>query len=1192
MSLQFILGGSGSGKSAALYHFMISEAVKHPERQYVLLVPDQYTMQIQRQMVQLHPGHALFNVDVLSFGRLYHKVKEELGGGELVALDDTGKNLILRALSSSMSADLPAIGGLMEKQGYVSEVKSLISEFMQYGISPEGMDGLIEAGAGRKGLQARLRDIQKLYGLFLQRLENKYRTSESIYPELTRRLSESKIIRGSVVAFDGFTGFTPVQLPPVQQIMLLSSRCYVALTIDCDPAKVTVEQQLFYTSAKTIRELERLAAGAGVKTEEYYFCESGKRFQSAPGFAVGMNETGNLMAKRDRTVIGNLMAEPDRTESGNLMAEPDSSVIGNAATKPDARRSKNENSRGDVSELAFFERHLFRYDGAVYPQECRHIHLGYAANPAEESRQTAIWLHRLVRERGLKYRETAVICAGLDAYSHHLQEAFARMDIPCFVDATAGLLSNPLLEYVQGLLELVEKDFSFSAVMRFLRSGLSDLSREETDLLELYLGQAGIRGRRAWAKAFTRLASRFDLGKVNELRERLMEELAPLLSAAADRQATVRTQMTALYEFLVQTQTEQKLAAMEEEFNSQGDVVRAREYRQAYSKLMGLFDQMAALMGEEQLAFGETARILRAGFEELRVGAIPARLDQVLVGDLERTRLPQVKVLFVLGVNDVNIPGSSGRGGMLSDLEREYLLDRGVELAPSRRQLQFRQRFYLYQQLTSPGEELYLSWSLVDNGQKELRPSYFIHTVQKLFPSLWAKPLGEEQPEHVSELPLRVAVLLQKYVQGLSGESETDELLELLVLFRKYYGDAGVTSYIEGAFRQGGRERIAPEIARDLYGSVLYGSISRLENFAACPYAHFLKYGLRLREPREYRPESVDMGNIFHDVLAGFGRDLGEAGYDWQSFPADFAEEKLNSRLEEVRTLYGDELILDKARNGYALERAGRILRRTVEVLQTHMQAGNFRTYGLELPFSVDCQWNPSRELFMRLEGRIDRVDVAEQDQDVYVKVIDYKSGNQQFSVDSLYAGLQLQLTVYLDMASRQLAEQNPGKRVRPAAMFYYRVADPVVDMEGEESLDELPQLRLREQRSRGILNDSPEAVELLDHTFEKSSDVIPFTRNKDGQAARGSKSCTEEELLLMERYSEHKVDELGRQIRQGHIEASPYQQGTEEGCTWCPYRGCCSYDEKLPGYRKRRIPVMEQEEALEKMRESLREDT
>ncbi|MCD7738457.1 MAG: exodeoxyribonuclease V subunit gamma [Lachnospiraceae bacterium] len=1151
MSLQFILGGSGSGKSTALYHHIISEAMKNPGRQYVLLVPDQYTMQIQRRMVQLHPGHALFNVDVLSFGRLYHKVKEELGGEELVALDDTGKNLILRKLSSDLSADLPAIGSLMEKQGYVSEVKGLISEFMQYGITPEGTGELIEAAAGRRGLQARLTDIQKLYSAFLYELENKYRTGESVYPELTRRLGESKIIRGSVVVFDGFTGFTPVQLPLVQKIMLLSSHCYVALTMDCDPAGVTAEQQLFYTSAKTVRELEKLAAAAGVKTKPYYFCESGRRFQSEPYASRKSGEEGQ--------------SEPQRTGGGGEPLQ---------------------------TELAFLERHLFRYDNAVYGQECRHIHIRYASNPAQESRQAAILLHKLVRERGLKYRETAVICAGLDTYSHHLQEVFAQMDIPCFVDATAGLMSNPLLEFMQGLLEILEKDFSFTAVLRYLRSGLSDISREEADLLELYLNQAGIRGRCAWERPFTRLGSRFDLVKVNELRERLMAELALLLEIIGDRQATVLGQMTALYEFLSQVRAEEKLQAMEEEFELQGDLVRAREYRQAYSKLMGLFDQMAALMGEEKLEFSESARILRAGFEELRVGVIPARLDQVLVGDLERTRLPQVKVLLVLGVNDVNIPGSGSRGGMLSDLDREYLLSRGVELAPGRRQLQFRQRFYLYQQLTSPSQELYLFYSLLDNELKELRPSYFIHTVQKLFPGLTAKPAGEERPEHKSELPQRTAVLLQRYVQGELVEADTGKLLELLTLFRKYYGDTGVTSYIEGAFRQGGKEKIAPQIAQELYGSVLYGSVSRLENFVACPYAHFLKYGLRLREPKEYTLESVDLGNIFHDVLAGFGRDLREAGYDWQSFPADFAEEKLSGRLEEIRTIYGDELILDKARNGYALKRAGRILRRTVEVLQKHMQAGSFQTYGLELPFSVDCQWNPSRELFMRLEGRIDRVDIAEQERDVYVKVIDYKSGNQQFSIDSLYAGLQLQLTVYLDMASRQLAARNPDRRVRPAAMFYYRVADPVVDMEGAENLDELPALRLREQRSRGILSDSPQAVELLDHTFEKTSDVIPFTRNKDGQAARGSKACTEEELLLMERYSEYKTDELGRQIQEGHIEASPYQQGSEEACTWCPYQGCCSYDEKLPGYQKRRIPVMDQGEALAKMREILREET
>ncbi len=1121
MSLQFILGGSGSGKSAALYQFIIKKALKNPGQQYVLLVPDQYTMQIQRQMVQLHPGHALFNVDVLSFGRLYYKVKEELGGGEKVALDDTGKNLILRKLAASMADDLPAIGGLMEKQGYVTEVKGLISEFMQYGISPAGMDELMKAAAGRRGLQARLSDIQKLYGAFLRELQDRYRTGESMYPELTGLLAESKIIRGSVVVLDGFTGFTPVQLPLVRQIMALAEKCYVAVTIDCDPAQVTQEQQLFYTSAKTIRELEKLAEAAGVPVERYAFCKSGKRF-------------------------------------------------------------------GVSRELAFLEQHLFRYDNVVYDGACENIHIAYAQNPSEESRQAAILLRRLVREKGLKYRDIAVICAGLDTYRHHLEEAFSQLDIPCFVDATAGLTSNPLLIFMQGLFDLLEKDFSFQAVLGYLKSGLSGITREEADLLELYLSQAGIRGKRAWERPFVRLGNRFDILKVNELRERLMAELKPVLLIAADPEASVRQQLTSMYDFLSRAETEKKLAVMEADFEARGDLVRAREYRQAFSKLMALFDQMASLMGEERIPFTETAKILKAGFEELRVGAIPARLDQVLVGDLERTRLSQVKVLLVLGVNDVNIPGNNSRGGMLSDLEREYLMGQGVELAPSRRQLQFRQRFYLYQQLTKPSEQLYLSYSLVDNSQQEVRPSYFIRTVSGLFPSLVIKPLGSDQPEHVSELPGRTAGLLQKYVRDGLRDEETATLLKQLTLMEKYYGLDTVNVYVERAFLEGGKERIAPEVARELYGSVLYGSVSRLENFAACPYAHFLKYGLHLREPKEYVLESVDMGNIFHDVLSGFGRDLGEAGYDWCTFPPEFAEERLHDRLEEIREQYGDELLLDKARNGYALTRAGRILRRTVEVLQRHMQAGAFETYGLELPFSVNCEWDATKELFMRLEGRIDRVDIAKQDEDVFVKVIDYKSGNKQFSVDSLYAGLSLQLTVYLDMATKQLAERNPGKNVRPAAMFYYRVADPVVDMEGAENLDDLPTLRLREQRSRGILNEDRKVVRLLDHTFEKQSDVIPFSFNKDGLTARGSKACAQEDLLLMERYSEYKVDELGRQIRAGHIEASPYQQGYEEGCTYCPYKGCCSYDEKLPGYQKRRIPVMEQGEALDKMKEIL----
>ncbi len=1118
MSLHFVLGASGTGKSRSTYEWVIKEAIAHSDRQYLIFVPDQYTMQIQKQMVMLHPGHAILNIDVLSFSRLYHRVLEELGGDHLTPLDDTGKNLILRKLAAGMKEELPVLGKLLDRRGYISEVKGIISEMQQYGISPEGMDVLIDGSSHRRGLQARLEDIRKLYAAYIAFQKDNYRTSESMYPILTKCLKESKLLKDTVVIMDGFTGFTPVQMPLVQEIMILARDVYVTMTIEEEPASVTLEQQLFYITAKSIADLEKLAEEARVPVAPYIWHTEQKRFQAGKA-------------------------------------------------------------------LSHFAANVFRTVSASYNQPQEEIQLVQAVNPGKESRWLAREVKSLIREKNYQYRDIAVICGNMDSYRYHLQEAFLQVEIPYFIDISSKIMHNPAMELLQGLLELLERDFSYTSVLRYLRSGFSSLTLEEADLLEIYLIETGIKGRKAYTRPFTRKAKDFSLEVINRLREKLMAELEPCLF---DKEEPTRGYIERLYIFLNNLSVEKKLHTYADTFDSVGDGLKAREYRQIYRKIMDLFNQMIVLMGEEQLSLENFAEILRAGFEELQVGLIPAKADQVLVGDIERTRLNEVKVLFVVGVNDVNIPGNNTKGGMISDMDREYLSGMGAELAPTKRQLQFRQHFYLYQQLTKPSDKLYLSYSLADNAEKEIRPSYFVGTIKNMFPNISVvKADLDTMPEHISELLSQCVVQIRKYAEGSLKEKEYDIFYTRLLTLQKYLGKEKVSQFIEQAFFAGGRERLDAEIARALYGSVLYGSISRLEQYAACPYGHFLKYGLGLKEPREYTLESADLGNIFHDVLAGFGKDLLEAGYTWKNFPESFGEEKVSEKLALLKEQYGDELFLDKARNGYALSRAERILKRSLKVLQKHMQSGAFSNYSLEMDFDVSCEWNVTRELMMRLQGRIDRVDVAAAEDDMYVKVIDYKSGNKQLELDMIYAGLQMQLVVYMDSARKLLKERYPKKQIHPAAMFYYRVADPVVSMEGAENLDALPETLLKEQRNRGLVNGDERVVHLLDSEMETSSNVIPLTLKKDGSPARGSAVCSEAQFDLMQEYMQHKLYEMGSEIVNGHIEKKPYVRSRQEdGCMYCPYKGVCGFDEKQYGYEKRKIQSFSEDEIWEKMSE------
>lgn len=1123
MSLHFVLGPSGSGKSIGVYTYIISEAVKHPERTYLILVPDQYTMQIQKQIVKMHPGNAILNIDILSFGRLYHRVMQELGGDTLTPLDDTGKNLILRKLAEEMKDQIPVLGKLMEHHGYISEVKGIISEFQQYGISPENMEQLIQESASRRGLQARLEDIQTLYKAYIAYQEGSYRTSESMYPILTRRLKESSLWKqDTILCLDGFTGFTPVQMPLVQEMMVLAKEMYVTMTIEEEPHLVTTQQQLFYITAQTIRDLEKLAEQARIRVAPYLWYTERKRFQKEPA-------------------------------------------------------------------LAHFEQNLFREKISIYRQDTSAVSIWQAANPQQESIWLAGEIKRLIREKQYQYRDIAVICGNLDSYRHPLQEAMLQMEIPYFIDANTKIMHNPATELVLGLLELLERDFSYVGVMRYVRSGFSNLTMEEADLLEVYLLETGIRTKQAFLRPFTRKPKTFSLEKMNVLREKLIQELSPCLFEGNN---SVRFYMEQLYQFLQGLDVEQKLWEYAQAFEKANDSARAKEYHQIYREIMDLFNQMTVLMGEEEMSLESFREILQAGFEELQVGLIPAKADQVLIGDIERTRISQVKALFVVGVNDTNIPGNNTKGGMISDMDREYLTDQGIVLAPTRRQLQFRQRFYLYQQMTKPSECLYLSYALLDNAEKEIRPSYFIGVVKKMFPRMQVQNISVHAiPEHRSVLIQQSAEMLRMYAEGMLSEQQCRKLYIMLYVLQEKQEQHIVGQMIEQAFLTGGKEKIDSQIARALYGSVLYGSISRLEQFAACPYAHFLKYGMGLQKTQEYVLQAADLGTIFHDVLAGFGRDLKKDGYDWRNFPKTYGEEKIEERLSYLKEQYGDELLLDKARNGYALTRAERILKRSLRVLQEHMQAGAFHTYDVEMDFDISCEWNATKELMMRLQGRIDRLDIAEVEDDMYVKVVDYKTGNRQLELDCMYEGLQMQLIVYMDSSAKLLEAAYPQKKIHPAAMFYYRVADPIVSMDGAEDFTQLPEALLKEQRSRGLLNKEETVVHLLDSEMDTVSNVIPYSKKKDGSPARGSSVCSEEDFQVMRKFAQHKMYEMGSQIMAGDIEKRPYVRGPQEdGCMYCDYKGVCGFDEKQAGYEKNPVQAMSEEEVLESMKQQLME--
>ena len=1141
MSLRFCFGPSGSGKSHRIYEEIMQRAAEEPGRNFLIIVPDQFTMQTQKDLVMRSDRDGILNIDVLSFGRLSHRILEEVGTKEMPVLDDTGKSLVLQKVAADLKEQLPAMGSLLHKQGYIHEVKSAISEFMQYGISTQDMDKLITSAQKRGALAMKLKDLKTLYRGFQDYIRDHFITTEETLDVLRRSLSKSKILKGSVVVFDGFTGFTPIQNRLIQELMRVCAETIVTVTIGVgeDPYKMDGEQKLFHLSKKTVADLEKLAAEAEVERGADLFVKGGpNRFAKAPA-------------------------------------------------------------------LHYLEQNLFRYQYEPYAGEQQEIHMFEALSPREEVHQTALYIRHLIREQGMTYRDIAVVIGDLEGYASYVETEFGQLEIPCFLDRTRGIVLNPMIEYIKSALQLYIKDFSYDTVFHFLRSGMADISREEIDELENYVIRTGARGYRTYSRLFTRRTEELQgnaegseqaeektMERLNRIRQQFMDAVEILHMGSREKAGDY---VSHLYDFLEQNQVQQKLLNYQQQFEKEGDLSRAREYAQIYRLVMDLLDQVYELLGEEEISRQEFADILEAGFGEITVGTIPQNVDRIVVGDMERTRLKQVKVLFFLGVNDGNIPKNASKGGIISDMDREFLIESGTEMSPSPRQQMYIQRLYLYLNMTKPSEQLYLSYAKVNSEGKGIRPSYLIDTVRKLFPAMSVEyPQNRsrlEQIEGRQEGARYLAEELREYVEGTLPEEERQDFY---LMYRAYEADAaGRDLLTRAAFRRYRESGLSRIVARALYGQQLENSVSRLETYAACACRHFLQYGLSLQEREEFGFEASDMGTVYHAVLENFAGKLAESNLTWWDFTEDFAAKAVKESVEAYAATYGETVLYSSARNEYAITRMSRILTRTVLTLQKHLKQGSFQPddYELSFRFAEDLDSihvDLSEDEKMHLQGRIDRIDVSEDAEHVYVKVIDYKSGNRKFDLAALYYGLQLQLVVYMNAAMEMESRKHPDKEIVPAALLYYHIDDPTIETPVELTDEQINEQILAKLRMNGVVNSDPGVVERLDRYMQDKSVVIPVEKKKDGSFSARSGVLSREEMQLISSYVDAKIRSIGREILDGKIAANPYEKGNEEACTYCAYKKVCGFDGSIPGYEKRQLEDLDKQALMQRMQETV----
>lgn len=1135
MGLKFYVGNAGTGKSFQLYQKVLQEAAAHPARTYLVLVPEQFTMQTQKEFVTMSPSSGILNIDILSFQRLAYRVLNETGANGLPVLDEIGKIFVVRRAAEEKKEELLFMSKQMSKIGYINEVKSMISEFIQYGVQDGALDKLIEANKEKQQLYGKLHDLRLIYAGFLSYLEKKFITSEELLDVLFRVADQSELLKGCTIVMDGFTGFTPIQKKMVQKLMQLCKDMWITVTYDTRiPLNGTLPAyHLFYMSGKMMKDLRDMAEQAGLKREE-------------------------------------------------------------AVVLP-----YKENRRfGENEAMKALEGNLFRGNPKIYEKETRNIQIHVCRNPLQEMEYVAGQICRLVRNEKMRYRDIAVVTGDLNQYGEYAQRVFDRYQIPFFSDYKRNSLANPAIACILGLVECAAMDFSYESAVRLLKTGMLPIDADQTDRIQNYILAKGIRGKKRWEEAWTLPLNGLDeelLEQLNGWKNRLILPMLPFMKTLRSTKSTVREKTIELYKLMEHFELKQQLEQFKQYFEENAQTALAKEYAQIYELVVHMLEQLVDVIGEEKTGAQQYMRYLEAGFAELKVGIIPPGADQVTIGDIERSRLKDIKILFFVGVNDGVIPKNKDQAGILSQLEREQLKEQGMELAPGREEQYDTQRFYLYLSMTKPKEELYLTYSKADAQGGALNPSYLVRVVKSLFPAV----LAEDEEETKKEL-CDIASLTEGY-EFLLRYMKKEKPKGFYELYRWYESNEAYKSRLlrlrEAMKNTGQQDSIRAALAKALYGNELSGSATRLETYAACAYAHFLRYGIKAKEREEYGFYNLDFGNVLHAVLEMYAGELKSRGLDWVLVPKKMQEELAEQCVDTAIMRYDPTLLYYSARDRYRLVRMKRIAKRTIWAMTEQLKRGSFVPSQYELQFHsmLEIQNGLMESARLNIRGRIDRVDVFEEEEKIYVKVVDYKTGKKKFQLFHLYCGTQLQLVIYMQAALLAAQRKAKGKKEAVAAgIVYYCVDDPLLEEAGSEP-EKQNERMLKALCVDGIFNESDTVLHALDKTLAdacvQESFVVPVKYNKDGALAKSSRTVNEEEFGVLMQYTEEKMKKMGEEILKGNISVDPLDDDDQNICGFCPYGGVCIQEQKDGKVCRRETKKLKDEEIYARMRLEIDKD-
>lgn len=1155
MSVRFIVGRTGTGKTARCLSDIREKLLENPSgKPIIYIVPDQMTFLSEYELVSGEDISGMIRAQVYSFTRLAWRILQETGGGSRFHLSTVEINMLIKKIVLDQKNKLKVFQLAADKNGFTTEIEELLTEFRRYCVSPEQLGDLRvnmleETDYSVQALQDKLADLELIYRHFEDALFGKYVATEDYFQLLAEKVSQSNELQEAEIYIDGFHSFTPQEYLIIEELMKHCRRVTITLTMDKPVYGQQLDElDLFRMTSETSQIVEEIARNEGVEIEEVEVLTDQYRLTSP--------------------------------------------------------------------SLQFLETHFDARPVKSY-ENVPSVHICQADNRRAEIEGIARKITEFTRDHNYRYHEIAILMRNGPDYYDLIETIFTDEGIPYFIDEKQTMLNHPLIELIRSTLETLQNNWRYESVFRAVKTELlfplsenTQAVREQMDELENFVLASGIQGKKwtsdqRWEYRRMRgleLTTRVQTDKEQAIEERLNEwkqSIAEPMSQLGKRLKKATTgsmQAEALFLYIEELGIKEKLEKWQKDAEEKGELLKSAEHDQAWTRIIELLDQFVEVLGEEKLSLKKFTEILDAGMESLTFSAVPPALDQVVVADIENSRLTHIKALFVIGLNEGVLPAKLSDAGLLADADRDIIYATGLQLAPTSKTRLLDETFVAYKAFTTPSNDLYVSYPLANEEGKALLPSFYIKRMKDMFPHVVEEFFVTDPTELTEGEQLAYVSSKDKALSYMTAQLERRkrnypmydfwwDVYNYYVTNNEWRSLASKT--LSSLFYENKTEQLRGETTKNLYGEEILASVSRMEMFHRCPFAHYAQHGLKLKERKVFRLEAPQIGELFHGALKQIAETIMEQNRSWASLSQEECRHLAEAAVESIAPKLQNEILFSSNRHFYMKRKLERVIGQASFILSEHAKRSGFAPIGLEVDFGPGAslpalEFPLKNKSKMTLRGQIDRIDQATDSGDVFLRVVDYKSSEQDINFTEVYHGLSLQMLTYLDVVISH-AKVLVQTEAIPAGVLYFHVHNPMITLNKMLSLEEIEEEIFKKFKMRGLLLGEERVVRLMDEELEQGvSPIIPAGFVKDGSFRKDAKIASEAQLESLRKYIRRLYVRSGNEMIVGATQIAPYKLGAKTACTFCQFKAVCQFDPSMAGNEFRVLQTESKENVLQ----------